>query len=146
MRQGGLRVLVYPDVDKMGKQLKYASGCGIPVAAILGESEVAAGTVTIKRLADGRVVVQGKVFGNAKAAEYMGMKPKLLPHVLESYAKLKAEADLVLFLVDARVGPTASDLEVAELLRQRQGAAGVIDMAMGDRIKGPGINCCDTHG
>lgn len=54
LRQGGLRVLVYPDVDKMGKQLKYASGCGIPVVAILGESEVAAGTVTIKRLADGR--------------------------------------------------------------------------------------------
>lgn len=54
LRQGGLRVLVYPDVDKMGKQLKYASGCGIPVAAMLGESEVAAGAVTIKRLADGR--------------------------------------------------------------------------------------------
>ena len=53
LRRSGLRVLVYPDVDKMGKQLKYASGCGIPVAAILGESEVAAGTVTIKRLADG---------------------------------------------------------------------------------------------
>ncbi|MGE0392201.1 MAG: histidine--tRNA ligase [Vicinamibacterales bacterium] len=54
LRQAGLRVLVYPDVDKMGKQLKYASGCGIPVVAILGESEVAAGTVTIKQLADGR--------------------------------------------------------------------------------------------
>jgi histidyl-tRNA synthetase len=54
LRAAGLRVLVYPDVDKMGKQLKYASGCGISVAAILGESEVAAGTVTLKRLADGR--------------------------------------------------------------------------------------------
>ena len=43
-----------------------------------------------------QVVVQGKVFATAKAAEYMAMKPKLLPHVLESYAKLKAEADLML--------------------------------------------------
>ncbi len=54
LRQGGLRVFVYPDVDKMGKQLKYASGCGIPCVAILGESELAAGTVSIKALASGR--------------------------------------------------------------------------------------------
>jgi adenosylcobyric acid synthase len=43
-----------------------------------------------------QVVVQGKVYATAKAAEYMAMKPKLLPHVLESYERLKAEADLVL--------------------------------------------------
>lgn len=43
-----------------------------------------------------QIVVQGKVFGTAKAVEYMGMKQKLLPHVLESYEKLKAECDLVL--------------------------------------------------
>ncbi len=43
-----------------------------------------------------QIVVQGKVFGTAKAAEYMGMKQKLLPHVLESYERMKAEADLVL--------------------------------------------------
>ncbi|MEQ1896254.1 MAG: histidine--tRNA ligase [Vicinamibacterales bacterium] len=54
LRRGGLRVLVYPDVDKMGKQIKYASGCGIPCVAILGETEVAAGTVSVKLLASGR--------------------------------------------------------------------------------------------
>ncbi len=43
-----------------------------------------------------QVVVQGKVYATAKAAEYMMMKQKLLPHVLDSYEKLKAEADLVL--------------------------------------------------
>jgi adenosylcobyric acid synthase len=43
-----------------------------------------------------QIVVQGKVFGTAKAVEYMGMKQKLLPYVLESYEKLKAECDLVL--------------------------------------------------
>src|ERR1044071_4931401 len=42
-----------------------------------------------------QVVVQGKVVGTARAREYQSWKPKLLPHVLESYAKLKAEADLV---------------------------------------------------
>ena len=43
-----------------------------------------------------QIVVQGKVFATAKAAEYMGMKQKLLPHVLDSYQRMKAEADLVL--------------------------------------------------
>src|SRR4051812_35670842 len=43
-----------------------------------------------------QIIVQGKVFGTAKAVEYMGMKQKLLPYVLESYEKLKAECDLVL--------------------------------------------------
>jgi adenosylcobyric acid synthase len=43
-----------------------------------------------------QIVVQGKVFGTAKAAEYMVMKHKLLPSVLDSYQRMKAEADLVL--------------------------------------------------
>jgi adenosylcobyric acid synthase len=43
-----------------------------------------------------QIVVQGKVFGTAKAAEYLGMKQKLLPSVLDSYQRIKAEADLVL--------------------------------------------------
>ena len=43
-----------------------------------------------------QIVVQGKVHGNAKAAEYLAMKPKLMPAVLESFERMKAEADLVL--------------------------------------------------
>jgi adenosylcobyric acid synthase len=43
-----------------------------------------------------QVVVQGKVVGNARAREYQSMKPKLLGAVLESFAKLAADADLVL--------------------------------------------------
>src|SRR5580704_14759148 len=43
-----------------------------------------------------QIVVQGKVFGNAKAAEYQEIKRDLLPRVLDSYARLKAEADIVL--------------------------------------------------
>jgi adenosylcobyric acid synthase len=43
-----------------------------------------------------QVVVQGKGLGTAKAAEFMGMKPKLMPSVLESFERLRAEADLVL--------------------------------------------------
>jgi adenosylcobyric acid synthase len=43
-----------------------------------------------------QVVVQGKVEGNAKAAEYQGLKPKLMPRVLESFERLRNQADLVL--------------------------------------------------
>src|SRR5579884_4193142 len=35
-----------------------------------------------------QIIVQGKVFGAARAAEYQAMKPKLMPHVLDSFARL----------------------------------------------------------
>jgi len=50
LRADGLRVLVYPDADKIGKQIKYADSRGIPFVALLGSNEVAAGTVTVKDL------------------------------------------------------------------------------------------------
>src|ERR1700687_5516081 len=43
-----------------------------------------------------QIVVQGRVHGTAKAAAYQSMKPDLMPFVLESCARLKTEADLVL--------------------------------------------------
>jgi adenosylcobyric acid synthase len=43
-----------------------------------------------------QIVVQGRVYGSAKAAAYQKMKPELLPFVLDSYARLREEADIVL--------------------------------------------------
>ncbi len=43
-----------------------------------------------------QVVVQGKVWGQAKAREYRALKPRLMPAVLDSFARLSEEADLVL--------------------------------------------------
>jgi adenosylcobyric acid synthase len=43
-----------------------------------------------------QIVVQGRVYGTAKATAYQKMKPELLPAVLASFAKLRLEADLVL--------------------------------------------------
>ena len=51
LRAHGLRVLVYPDADKLGKQIKYADGRGILFVVLLGEDEIKAGTVTVKDLA-----------------------------------------------------------------------------------------------
>jgi histidyl-tRNA synthetase len=51
LRASGLRVMVYPDPDKIGKQIKYADTQRIPFVAILGSDEIANGTVTVKHLA-----------------------------------------------------------------------------------------------
>ena len=52
-RNNGLRVDVYPDADKMGKQFKYASSRGIPFVAIIGDDERARGEVAIKDMQSG---------------------------------------------------------------------------------------------
>jgi adenosylcobyric acid synthase len=43
-----------------------------------------------------QVVVRGRVHGAAKASAYQQMKAELMPLVLDSFARLKAEADIVL--------------------------------------------------
>ena len=43
-----------------------------------------------------QIVVQGRVYGSAKAAAYQHMKQDLLPYVLDSYERLRREADIVL--------------------------------------------------
>jgi adenosylcobyric acid synthase len=43
-----------------------------------------------------QIVVQGRVYGSAKAAAYQHMKRDLLPFVLDSYQRLRGEADIVL--------------------------------------------------
>ncbi len=53
LRSQGLRVDLYPEADKMGKQFKYASARGIPLVLILGDDERARGEVAIKDLRSG---------------------------------------------------------------------------------------------
>jgi adenosylcobyric acid synthase len=43
-----------------------------------------------------QIVVQGRVHATAKAAAYQQMKPQLMRFVLDSYARLRHEADIVL--------------------------------------------------
>ncbi|MFZ0839613.1 MAG: AAA family ATPase, partial [Xanthobacteraceae bacterium] len=43
-----------------------------------------------------QIVVQGRVYATAKAAAYQELKPQLLKSVLDSFAQLQVEADLVL--------------------------------------------------
>ena len=53
LRNHAVRVEVYPEPDKLGKQMKYAAAKRIPFAAILGSDETARGEVTVKNLGSG---------------------------------------------------------------------------------------------
>ncbi|MSO45764.1 MAG: histidine--tRNA ligase [Acidobacteria bacterium] len=54
IRKAGLRVDVYPEADKLGKQFKYAASRHVPLVTVVGDDERAAATVTIKDLRSGR--------------------------------------------------------------------------------------------
>jgi adenosylcobyric acid synthase len=43
-----------------------------------------------------QIVVQGKVFGTAKAREYQARKPELMRYVLDSFVSLRGDCDIVL--------------------------------------------------
>lgn len=53
LRDQGLRVDLYPEADKIGKQFKYASARAIPFVAVLGTDERARGEVGLKDLRSG---------------------------------------------------------------------------------------------
>jgi histidyl-tRNA synthetase len=53
LRSAGLRVLLYPEADKLGKQLKYADSLRIPWVCVLGENEIAENKVTLKNMKTG---------------------------------------------------------------------------------------------
>lgn len=56
LRQRGLRVDLYPEADKLGKQFKYASSRNAPFVAILGDDERAKREVAVKDLRSGEQV------------------------------------------------------------------------------------------
>jgi len=56
LRRNGLRVDVYPEADKLGKQFKYASARNVPFVAILGDDERARGEVGLKDLRSGEQI------------------------------------------------------------------------------------------
>jgi len=53
LRKENLRVLVYPETDKLGKQFKYAGQINVPFVCVLGETELADNKVTLKNMRTG---------------------------------------------------------------------------------------------
>lgn len=83
---------VTTDGGEIGRaQALQARAAGVPLSVHMNP-------VLLKPQTDvgAQVVVQGRVVGNAAARDYVGLKPTLLQKVLESFAIVGAEADLVL--------------------------------------------------
>ena len=53
VRDNGIRAELYPDFAKMKKQMSYANAKAIPFVALAGETEMAAGKVTLKNMETG---------------------------------------------------------------------------------------------
>lgn len=53
LRSKGLRVLVYPEADKLGKQFKYAGQINVPFVCVIGDEELAENRVTLKNMQTG---------------------------------------------------------------------------------------------
>ena len=53
LRKAGVRAEIYPDASKMKKQMSYANAKEIPFVAIIGETEMQEGKVTIKNMTTG---------------------------------------------------------------------------------------------
>jgi histidyl-tRNA synthetase len=53
LRGAGLRVDLYPEADKLGKQFKYASARGVSFVVVMGDEERERGEVTIKDMRTG---------------------------------------------------------------------------------------------
>jgi adenosylcobyric acid synthase len=60
-----------------------------------------------------QIIVQGKVWGQAKARDYQGLKPQLLGAVLESFATVSAGADLV--IVEGAGSPAEINLRPGDI-------------------------------
>ena len=70
LREQGLRVTVYPEADKLGKQLKYADTINVPFACILGDEEKGQGKVQLKDMKSGErfELTIAEIVGRIKAS------------------------------------------------------------------------------
>jgi len=78
LRAAGLRVDLYPEADKLGKQFKYASSIGVPFVAVIGEDERAKGEVALKNMRTGeqRAVPRHEAAGLVKVFSHKSTNEK----------------------------------------------------------------------
>ena len=82
-----------------------------------------------------QIVVHGRVYGAARAAELAGIKPDLMPKVIESFDRLRAEADLV--LVEGAGSASEINLRAADIANMGFArAAGIPVILVGDIDRG----------
>jgi adenosylcobyric acid synthase len=122
---------VTPDGGEIGRaQATQARACGVAPSVDMNP-------VLLKPQSErgAQIVLLGRVIGQASAGEYQDLKPKLLPAVLDSFARLCEEADLVL----VEGAGSASEINLRECDIANMGfarAAGVPVILAGDIDRG----------
>ena len=82
-----------------------------------------------------QIIVQGQRFGSMKAREYGSHKATLLPRVLESFERLRAEADLV--IVEGAGSPAEVNLRAGDIANMGFAVAADVPVVMiGDIDRG----------
>ena len=119
------------DGGEIGRaQALQARACGVPASRDMNP-------VLLKPQTDtgSQVVVQGEVWGNARAREYHRLKASLLPRILESFERLGRDADLV--LVEGAGSPAEVNLRSGDVANMGFAeAAGVPVALVGDIDRG----------
>ncbi|MDM9618784.1 cobyric acid synthase [Rhizobium sp. S96] len=82
-----------------------------------------------------QIIVQGKVWGQAKARDYQRLKPQLLDYVLESFSQVSTGADLV--VVEGAGSPAEINLRAGDIANMGFATrAGVPVVLVGDIDRG----------
>lgn len=111
-------------------QALQAQACGVPPTVDMNP-------VLLKPQSDtgAQVVVHGKVVGSAEAMDFGKEKPKLMAAVLESFARLRADAGLV--IVEGAGSPAEVNLRAGDIANMGFAtAAGVPVVLIGDVDRG----------
>lgn len=142
-RDRGLRVLPFKPQNMSNNAAVTADGGEIGRAQALQaracrqDPRVDMNPVLLKPESDtgAQVVVQGRVLSRCGARDYHRLKPTLLPRVLESFARLAADADLV--IVEGAGSPAEVNLREGDIANMGFAvAAGVPVVLAGDIERG----------
>lgn len=119
------------DGGEIGRaQALQAMACGVPAHTdmnpVLLKPESETGS---------QVIVQGRRYATVKARDYAAMKPSLMTPVLESFARLKAAADLV--IVEGAGSPAEVNLRANDIANMGFAAAANVPVVLiGDIDRG----------
>ncbi len=124
---------VTADGGEIGRaQALQALACGVPAHTDMNpvllkpETEVGA-----------QVIVQGKRLTSVAARDYAALKPRLMADVLDSFARLKAGADIV--LVEGAGSPAEINLRKGDIANMGFAAAADVPVILGGDIDRGGV-------
>lgn len=105
-----LNSYITPEGDEIGRaQALQAEAAGIEPSALMNP-------VLLKPTTDvgSQVIVNGRVMGNMRAAEYFRRKKELIPHIMKAYDTLAAENDII--VIEGAGSPVELNLKADDIV------------------------------